>query len=125
MKCKFIKRDGNQCSGFSVTGSEYCWRHSPHISEDEKKSASALGGYNRNPVIYRILPEIIIKDTRDIPALLIDTIAHLRSGELDVRLGTAIGYLSGVLINAFILAEIETRIEKIEHFINENHKWEN
>jgi hypothetical protein len=118
MQCKYTKSDGSRCRGFTVSGSDYCWRHSSVVKDFEKKSASSRGGRNRSLIPVN-LPQIIINDTRDIPPLLVDTIQHLRSGEIDVRLGTAVGYLSNILLKSYEVADIENRMEKIEKFIDE------
>ena len=122
MRCKFIKSDGTECKGFTIAGSEYCWRHSPEINEYSKKHASSKGGKNKLKLIPLGLPEIIINDSRDVPPLLVDTIQHLRNAEIDIRLGTAIGYLSNVLLKAYEVADLEVRIIKMEKYMEENFK---
>jgi hypothetical protein len=119
MKCSFIKSDGNKCNAFAIKGSNYCWIHSPEVSESAKSSARLLGGINRQVQIPVNLAELAIKDTRDIPPMLVDTLLHLRKGEMDIRLGTAIGYISNILMRSYELADIENRMEKIEKFIDE------
>jgi hypothetical protein len=119
MKCSFIKSDGNKCKAFAMKNSNYCWIHSPEVSEQAKSSARLLGGINRQVQIPANLAEMAIKDTRDIPPLLVDTLFHIRRGEMDIRLGTAIGYLTNILMRSYELAEIENRMEKIEKFIDE------
>jgi len=119
MKCSFIKSDGNKCNAYAVRNSNYCWIHSPEVSETVKSNARLLGGINRQVQIPVNLPEMVINDTRDIPPLLVDTLFHLRKGEMDIRLGTAIGYISNILLKSYEVAEIENRMEKIEKFIDE------
>ena len=118
MKCKYFKSDGTPCGGYASKGSEYCYRHSPEISELSKKHASSIGG--RHKLTPLNLPEIIVKDSRDIPLLLADTIYNLRRGKMDVRLGTAIGYVSNILLRSFETADLEVRIEKIEDFMHKH-----
>lgn len=124
MKCRFIKSDNIQCSAFAIEGSDYCWRHSPVVAEYEKKSASALGGTNRRVYFPTNLPEVVLKNMRDIPPMLVDTLQHLRRGAIDVRLGTAIGYLSNVLMKSYELTDLERRVENVENYIKENLKGE-
>lgn len=102
-----------------MKNSKYCWTHSPEISIHEKKLGSSKGGKNKFGLTPVNLPQIIINDTRDIPPLLVDTIQHLRKGEIDVRLGTVVGYLSNILLKSYEVADIENRMEKIEKFIDE------
>ena len=102
-----------------MKNSRYCWTHSPEISIHEKRLGSSRGGKNKFRTETLYLPQIIINATRDLPPLLVDTIQHLRSREIDVRLGTSIGYLSNILLKSYEVADIENRMEKIEKFIDE------
>jgi len=119
MKCIFRKSNGERCKSNAMKNDIYCWTHSPEISVHEKRFGSSKGGKNKTSMRPVNLPQIIINDTRDIPPLLVDTIQHLRSGEIDVRLGTAVGYLSNILLKSYEVADIEGRMERIEKFIDE------
>lgn len=119
MRCIFKKSNGDRCKSNAMKNSKYCWTHSPEISIHEKKLGSSKGGKNKFGLTPVNLPQIIINDTRDIPPLLVDTIQHLRKGEIDVRLGTVVGYLSNILLKSYEVADIENRMEKIEKFIDE------
>jgi hypothetical protein len=57
---------------------------------------------------------------QDVPAFLIDTMNNLRSGNMGIRLGTALGYLSGMLMKSFEVADLEVRIERMEKYMKEN-----
>ena len=116
MKCIFTKPNGEKCKSNAMRNSRYCWTHSPEISDAEKKFCASKGG--RHKLTLLNLPEIIVKDSRDIPPLLVDTIYHLRHGKMDVRLGTAIGYLSNVLLKSYEVADLEGRIEKVEKYMH-------
>jgi hypothetical protein len=117
MRCIFKKSNGERCKSNAMKNSKYCWTHSPEISIHEKRLGSSKGGKTKLTPLN--LPQILINDTRDIPPLLVDTIQHLRNGEIDVRLGTAVGYLSNILLKSYEVADIEGRMEKIEKFIDE------
>ncbi len=120
MRCKHIKPDGSACKAGTIRNSGFCWFHSPRINNIEKQYSRYLGGKNRHmPVVMIKLPEISIKGPRDVPPLLLDTIQHLRRGEIDVRLGTALCYLSNVLLKSYE-PELEARIVKMENFLKEN-----
>jgi len=78
-----------------------------------------MGGKNRHiPAVIVKLPDISIKGPLDVPPLLLDTIRHLRRGEINVRLSTALCYLSNVLLKSYE-PELEARIEKMEKFLKE------
>ncbi len=120
MKCKYKKSNGSACKGFAVKNSDFCWAHTPKIDDKEKQYSRYRGGVNRHAPVLTNLPEIIVKDSRDIPLLLSDTIYHLRHGKMDVRLGTAIGYVSNILLRSFEVADLEVRIEKIEDYMHKH-----
>jgi hypothetical protein len=120
MKCKHIKNDGSACKARVVRGTNYCWFHSPGVNEIRKQHARYKGGINRHrPAVFVKLPEIKINGPRDLPLLLSDTYGHMNSGAIDVRLGTAICYLTNILLKAYE-PELEARIEKMEKFVEEN-----
>jgi hypothetical protein len=120
MKCVFTKPNGEKCKSFAMKNSSYCWTHSPEISVFEKKLGASKGGRNRVPYLPVRYPEIIIKNSRDVPPVLVDTLYRLRRGEMDIRLGTAIGYIANVLLKAYEVADLEVRIEKLEQYAEEN-----
>jgi hypothetical protein len=107
-----------------MKNSRYCWTHSPEISIYEKKLGASKGGKNKYKLMAQGLPQIIISDSRDVPPLLVDTIQRLRNGEIDVRLGTAIGYLSNVLLKSYEVADLEGRVIKIEQYMNNHFNME-
>lgn len=120
MKCRYLKLDGSACKANAMKDSDFCWMHSPHIDEIEKQHSRYRGGVNRHIPEKTELPEVVLKNLNDIPPMLVDTIQHLRRGAIDVRLGTAIGYLSNVLMKSYELTDLEPRIEKVEQYIKEN-----
>jgi hypothetical protein len=116
MRCIHIKPNGEKCKSYCIPDSRYCWVHSPEINEQERKlalSRAVPGTYK----MYMELPEMIIASSKDIPPLLVDTIQRLRNRTIDVRRGTAIGYLSGMLVRSYEASDIEARLEKIEELI--------
>lgn len=120
MKCKHIKIDGSRCRASALRGTVYCWFHSPGVNEIRKQYTRYKGGVNRHtPAVFTKLPEIKINGPRDLPPLLVDTCEHIKSGAIDVRLGTAICYLTNILLKAYE-PELEARIEKMEIFVGEN-----
>ena len=65
----------------------------------------------------RRIPPIPLGGSSDVVNLLADTINKVRAGEMDLRVANCIGYLSGHLVKAFEIAEIERRIEVIERVV--------
>ncbi len=119
MKCQFIKENKEECNANAMKGSVFCYLHNPGIPEIDKRQARALGGQNRVLTITTPLPLIKIKKTKDVIVLLTDTINRVRAGEIDIRTANCLGILSGHLIKAFEVSEIDNRVEKIERIILE------
>jgi hypothetical protein len=118
MKCNFIKSDGSQCNANPLSDSEFCFFHDPH-SVEKKKEAQISGGKANKIVLKEALPVLKINESKDVIVLLIDTIARVRSGEIDIRLANALGVLSGQLIKAFEICQISDRVEIVEQKILE------
>lgn len=119
MKCKSSKTDGNNCNARPMSGSEYCYFHNPDVSPEERRDVQARGGKANAVVVKEPLPPVEVKDATDVVTLLQDTINQVRAGQLDVRIGNCIGVLSGHLIKALEVANIENRVEIIERAILE------
>jgi hypothetical protein len=116
-KCQHPKQNGEECAAWAMTDSIYCFSHNPDTQED-RALANARGGMtpkkNFNP-----LPPIKIEEPKDVVLLLSDTINKVRGGELDVRVANCLGVLSGHLIRAMEVSELEGRVEVIERVILE------
>ncbi len=119
MKCKFIKDNGERCEANTMKNSGYCYLHNPDVSKKDKEIAQSNGGKNRAVTIGKSLEPVSIKKTSDVVRLLEKTINDVRSGELDIRVANSIGYLSGHLIKALEVSEIEERVSIIERAVIE------
>mgnify|MGYP000274071034 CR=1 FL=1 len=115
-RCKFEK-DGKQCQAWAMTDSEFCFTHDPN-KRKERALAHAKGGMTpkRN---YKPLPPVELIDNKGVVNLLAQTINEVRRGKIDLRVANCIGYLSGHLIKALEISELEDRVEKIERVILE------
>lgn len=123
MKCKHEINE-KQCQAFAVSGSEYCFSHDPKL-KDQKKLAVVKGGKvsKRGPEVR--LASVQIEDKRDVITFLTCVIDELRTGKLEVKRANSLGYLGGVLIKAFELAEMEERLEKVEKLVLEKRTYRN
>lgn len=116
-KCQHLKQNRARCEAWAMTDSELCFRHNPETKE-ERVLASARGGMtpkkNGHP-----LPPMEIGKPQDVVFLLADTINQVRAGEIDTRVANCLGVLSGHLIKAMEVSELEGRVETIERVILE------
>lgn len=119
MKCKAKNKQGKQCGAYAMSGNEYCYLHNPNITDKEKRAVKVKGGQANRAIITKPLPPIEIKAPQDVVGLLANTINQVRAGGLDVRIANCIGVLSGHLIKALEVANIEHRVEMVERVILE------
>ena len=123
-QCNFIKDDLAKCTSFAMNRSDFCYRHNPDISEEDKINASSLGGKaNSQPeFIETPFPEMKIENYQDVVSILADTINNVRSGKISQKSGSTIGYLSFIMLLAMDKAKKEAKDEKIEKLKAEG-KW--
>ena len=55
------------------------------------------------------------QNARDVKNLLAETMAEIRAGKMDPRLGTTLGYLGTSLLKEIETSDIEERLEKLEN----------
>ena len=115
-ECQFKKQDGQECRANPMKDSEFCFTHNPD-TEEEKMLATSKGG--RAPrKAYEPLPELTIENTKDVVNLLSTTILEVRAGSIELRVANCIGYLSGHLIKAFEISDLEERINRLERKVS-------
>jgi hypothetical protein len=118
MQCKFKNNQEKQCSANAVKDSQYCFFHDKD-NEKQRKLAQSKGGKANLIAVKDPLPPMPIANVQDVLGLLEDTVNRVRTGELDVKIGNCIGFLSGHLIRAFEVTSIANRVEIIEQAIFE------
>jgi hypothetical protein len=113
MQCRYIKHDGSECWANAMENSEFCWFHAPEIDYD-RRNANSKGGKAKKAGLYTDLPGIYLKTIDDVPELLFDTIRQVRGGFIGIKLGGTIAYITGILLKAYSLANIDKRIKNLE-----------
>lgn len=113
-RCKHKK--GNQrCRSYALTDDDYCFCHSPKKAKERAK-ARRKGGKKALAEKKRLLEksDIQIKNTSDVVSLLNETINQVRTGEIEVKIANAVGYLSGICLKALEQGDMEKRLEALE-----------
>lgn len=111
-KCQFIKTDGQECMANPMKDSNFCFSHNPE-TEVERQLAVSKGG-SAPKKTHEPLSEVKIENIADVVKLLTTTIAEVRAGVAELRVANCIGYLSGHLIKAFEISDLEQRVARIE-----------
>lgn len=119
MRCTFTKANNQQCKAFSMSNSDFCYLHNPKIDKEYKKANQSKGGKANALIVHTPLPALQIRTPQEVILLLEDTINRVRAGEIEARVANSIGVLSGQLIKAIEISNIETRVEVIERAIFE------
>lgn len=114
-RCKYRKK-GKQCKSWALTGENYCFFHSPKKAKERAK-ARRKGGKHALADKKQVLQhsDIRIESTSDVVKLLNETINQVRTGEIEVKIANAVGYLSGICLKALEQGDIEKRLEVLEN----------
>ena len=112
-KCKYTLDDGTQCGSWALKGKDFCFSHDPK-SREAKLLAVRKGGLAKEIVIDTPLASIAVATPKDVVMLLAQTINEVRAGTLDPRIANTIGYLTGHLIRALEVAELDGKVEAIK-----------
>lgn len=117
MRCKFIKSNKKQCGANAMKNSDFCFSHNPKTKR-AKQLAVIKGGKSpkRN---YNPLPPVKLTDNKSVANLLARVINEVRQGKIDRRVANCIGYLSGHLIKALEISDLEKRVAEMERIISE------
>ena len=116
--CKATNKNGEPCRAMAMSDSDYCYRHNPNISDEEKLQASATGGAKLTK--QRIERQVATAQDNDIRSLngivdLIDNnIRDVRQGNVDPRISNAIVQNLNVLLKVYELGIQDARIRKLE-----------
>lgn len=112
MRCKYIKKDKKQCSANAMVDSGFCFTHNP--ATKEQKRAAVIKGGRMSKKNHSSLQSVQLNQPKDVVNLLNMTINEVRGGEVELRVANCLGYLSGHLIKAFEMADLDERLSKIE-----------
>lgn len=115
-QCGHVKDDGVRCRARAIVGSQHCFFHDPFRADDRKEAQRAGGRANR-PAVLATAPRRQLRRPSDVASLLGETIEHVRTGEVDMKVANSVGYLSNVLLKALEQADLEQTLELLESVI--------
>jgi hypothetical protein len=121
-KCRFQKKNGDNCGADAQTGKTICVFHDPERAGDGRR-ARRTGGLNRtrsSVVLASDTPDHPLGNTKDVAGLLADSINQLRRGELDPRVANGVGYLASILLRALEQGPMEERLAYLESILGKS-----
>jgi general stress protein YciG len=111
VRCKATTSSGGRCKA-KPHKDGLCFFHS------DPKKAAELGrkGGRRNRHTYEtpLQPVAVPESAGDVKRILAETMAEIRAGRMDPKLGSTLGYLGTALLRAFEVADFEQRLERLE-----------
>jgi len=116
-KCANRKRDGKPCKAYACGDDQFCFFHSPGSTRERREAQKAGGttrGKQNSAIAVREIPDKPLRNSADICELLSTTINEVRSGRVQPRIATAVGYLANILLGAQEQGPLEDRLSRLE-----------
>jgi hypothetical protein len=112
--CQQVTTDGRKCQARRISGSRHCFFHAPERRTERAAARRAGGLKKRMATLPEVTPDAPLANAHDVSELLAQTINQVRRGELDPKVGNAVGYLAGIFLKTIQQTEIENRIAALE-----------
>jgi hypothetical protein len=116
-KCANRKRDGKPCKAYACGDDQFCFFHSPGSTRARREAQKAGGiarGRQNTAIAMREIPDKPLRNSAEICELLSETINEVRSGKVQPRIATAVGYLANILLGAQEQGLLEERMARLE-----------
>src|SRR5205085_8511254 len=97
-----------------MVNSDYCFFHCPTVATERNQARRAGGCRNKAAVLPPSAPDCPLRGAEDVVIFIADSINQVRRGQLDPRVGNAVGYLSSVLLKALETGNLERRLSDLE-----------
>ena len=111
MKCKI-----ENCHSHSLRNGEYCYQHSPDISQKEKYESRSRGGSHKR----KHVPELEFDTIQDVKSCLSKVLNELMSSNTDILpRSRAVSLLCNSIILCIREGDIEERLDILEKKIEE------
>lgn len=115
-RCQAANANGAPCQAAPLDGETFCFFHHPDRT-DERQAARRTGGQQGRLRVPDGVSDMRLERVEDVTRLLAETINHVRTGRLDVRVGNTVGYLAGVLLKALEQGDMEQRLTALEQAV--------
>jgi hypothetical protein len=122
--CKATTAAGLRCSAPVQSGTTLCFFHDPARAGEQQDARRAGGRQRQRPtaVLGADFPAKDIQSVADVKGLLSETIHQVRTGAIDPKIANCIGYLSGILLKAIEVGDIEERLAAMEAVVGQSQR---
>ena len=111
-KCQARTKAGRQCAAPAKRGLPFC---SLHAEPGRASELGRRGGLRNRHTYSEDRKEVPIPDSAtDVKRLLAESMAEVRGGRMDPKLGTTLAYMGSSLLKAIETADIEVRLTRLE-----------
>ncbi len=111
MQCQAETKGGQRCRG-AARASGFCFAHDPDLQQ-ARRDGAARGGQNKRTEarITRLVPVTL----KPVLERLMGAVDEVYDGTLEPKQATAMASLAGAISRLYETAEIEQRLEALEH----------
>lgn len=123
-RCSALTGAGVPCRAYALTGSAFCWAHSPEV-ETERAAARARGGRARHGrTLATSGGPLSLRSLADLPGVLDLALSDLLGCEPSVSRARALAALAGVAVKVFEVTELVPRLVRLETGASVTVNWE-
>jgi hypothetical protein len=119
--CEQQNKDGTPCRGRVRPGSRWCFAHNPSLATRREQARREGGRARSRPA--KVLPvnteDVPCATIADVKRLLGITVNQVRRGQLEVKVGTCVGFLSGLLRKATEAGDLEQKVADLREQLAE------
>ena len=110
--CQASTKSGTRCAAPAVKGTRLCSLH----ADPERAAEIGRKGGKRNLKLYDGRPQnlSIPESPADVKRMLAETMAEVRTGKMDPKIGTNLAYIGTSLLKAIEVSDLETRLRALE-----------
>ncbi len=114
-----MKTNGKQCGSYAVDNSFFCINHEPAMKEVKEIAVQKGGASEGYQKLNLDLSPLTIHKASDVTTATVQVMNEVRSGILPPKIATTLGYLLGIALKAFEVAELEEKMEVVDRLILE------
>lgn len=109
--CAATRRDGAPCRAPALPGRAHCFAHDP-ARQEAQRAARSKGG--RGKATAARAGKLVPATLRPVLDGLLDVFDEVKAGNLDPKVGTALGSIAAAIVRVFQSGALEERLQALE-----------